>query len=440
MNNLQEADHDIGGLHSQHTSASIAPIRSKLPQTGRRWSDIRADLMSRKRNDYDWRAGRMAIYVYHDDDELLSVSREAYNLYFTENALGRRAFPSLARMEEEVIRMCQSLFHAPEEADGSFTSGGTESIFLALKTARDRYRSMSAGSATPTVIVPATAHPAFDKAAHYLGVEIIRIGTGAEWRVDVGAVEKAIDNRTMLIAGSAPCYPYGVFDDIVALGQLAASRRVWLHVDACLGGFLAPFAREEGFAIPAFDFSVPGVWSLSADLHKYGFSARGASVLLYRSASLKAFQGFQFDAWPRGAYATETFLGSRPGGSIASAWAVAQFLGHAGYRRLARKTLDTKERLIQHIRQIAGLEVLQPSELSILLYRSIDNRVDIDRVADLMGQKGWFVGRSREPRAVHLALNSVHAPIVDEYALDLEDAVRHARASGAVGLRDDKTY
>lgn len=439
MERVQDAaDDDIGIFGSIGDWVEGASERG-LRETGRSWEEIRTELIERKGDDFDWRGGRVPIYVYHDDEALLRVSREAYNLYFSENALGQRAFPSLARMESELVRMALALFNAPEDADGSFTSGGTESIFLALKTARDRFRSRQ-GPDRPAVIVPVTAHPAFDKAAHYLGMEVVRTGVGADLRADVTQMAEAINDRTAMIVGSAPCYPYGVFDDISALADLCETSGVWLHVDACLGGFLAPFARDEGYPIPDFDFRIPGVSSLSADLHKYGFSARGASVVLYRSSVLKRFQGFRFDHWPRGAYATETFLGSRPGGVIASAWAVSQYLGCSGYRRLARKTMEAKRRLVEGIRRIEGLEVLEPSELSIVLYRSTDRDVDINGVAELLWEKGWFVGRSREPEAVHLALNAVHAPVIGRYLTDLQDVVQRVRLSGRKGKQDYMTY
>ncbi|MDY6946221.1 MAG: aspartate aminotransferase family protein [Pseudomonadota bacterium] len=435
MSRLQDAATDIGNCPLPQ-----GDLGSELPLVGRPWNDIRTELLAKKRNDYDWRRGRISLYVYHDDDDLLSVAREAYALYFSENALGGRAFPSLVSMERDVLGMSLALFNAPSGAEGSFTSGGTESIFLALKTARDYFRSKHGTEVRPRVIAARTAHPAFDKAAHYLDVEMLRVGVDVELRADVSAIADAVDARTMMIVGSAPCYPYGVYDPIEALGQLAVEKNLWLHVDACLGGFLAPFAREEGFAVPEFDFRITGVASLSADLHKYGFSAKGASVLLYRSRERKTHQGFEFQNWPRGTYATETFQGTRAGGTIASAWAVTQFLGRAGYRRLARKTMETKQRLIEGVERLPGLEAVRPSELCILLYRSVDERVDINAVADLMAEQGWFVGRSREPQAIHFAVNAVHAPIVDEYVRDLSGAVRQARMTGRIGRADDRTY
>lgn len=439
--NRRPPDLDIGGLEEGDSDGSISNTpRVRLREQGRGWEDIRAELLERKSGDFDWRRGRIPIYIYHDNEELLRVSNEAYSLYFTENALGRHAFPSLVRMENEIIEMCLALFRAPDCARGSFTSGGTESIFLVLKAARDRFLAQHPECARPRVLAPRTAHPAFDKAAHYLGIEVVRIDLAADLRVNVDDVERKMDDRTMMIVGSAPCYPYGVYDSIAALGEIAVVTGVWLHVDACLGGFLAPFAREVGYPVPEFDFSVAGVASLSADLHKHGFAAKGASVLLYRSADLKAFQGFQFNDWPRGRYSTETFLGTRPGGAIASAWAVSQYLGHEGYCQLAAKTMAAKTRLVQGIDQIPELEVIRPSELSVVLYRSVDPAVDLNAVAELLGDRGWFVGRCREPPALHLALNPVHHPIVDEYLADLADIVRKVRVTRRVGKEKEVAY
>lgn len=415
-------------------------LESTLPEAGRTWDEIHKELIGLKAGDYDWRRGRVPLYVYHASEELLAVSKGAYMEYFSENALGSRAFPSVAQMERGLLRMAQNLFQAPAESAGSFTSGGTESIFLAVKAARDSFRSKHPKVSSPRLVVPRTAHPAFDKAAQYLNVEVVRVRVGSDLRVDISALEDAINSTTMMIVGSAPCYPYGVFDRIDLLGEIAAERDMWLHADACLGGFLAPFARDEGYPIPDFDFRIPGVTSLSADFHKYGLSARGASVILYRNANLKRFQGFRFDNWPRGNYATETFLGSRPAGSVASAWAVSQYLGRDGYRKLARKIMEAKARLVEGIGHIQGLEVIRPSELSIVLFKSIDAKVDINAVADGLTERNWFVGRSREPQALHFALNTVHAPVIGRYLEDLGDVVQHVRAAGRIGKSDENTY
>lgn len=434
---------EIGGfgLASEDPEDVEASNRlAAIPADGRSWLDIREDLVAFKSGDFDWRSGRVPIYVYHDNDELLRVSKDAYNLYFSENALGRGAFPSLVRMEEDIVRMCSSLFSAPIDATGSFTSGGTESIFLVIKSARDYHRAKHGSNSRLNIVIPITAHPAFDKAAKYLDVDVVRVPVAADFRCDILSLRDSINECTALIAASAPCYPFGVFDPIWDVSQIALDKGVWFHVDACLGGFLAPFARAEGWPTPEFDFSIPGVASLSADLHKFGFSARGASVILYRSPEFHAHQGFHFDNWPRGSYATATFSGSRPGGAIASAWAVLQYLGHAGYRRLAKKAMSAKERLVIGIEGIRGLKVVTPSELNIVVYESADKRIDINAVAEVLYEKGWYVGRSREPKGIHLAINAVHAPVIDEYLDTLREAVDQVRASGRVGEYDDRTY
>jgi sphinganine-1-phosphate aldolase len=435
-----DVDIGSGADNETHHILNHGSSDGGLPAKGVPWSELRDTLIALKREDYDWRGGRLSLYVYHDNDQLLSVSRNAYNLYFSENALGKRAFPSLARMEDEILRMALTLFHAPVGARGSFTSGGTESLFLAMKAARDHFKATHGEGLKPKVIVPRSAHPALDKAAHYLDVEVVRVALTADLRGCVRHIREAIDGRAMMIVGSAPCYPFGVFDPIAAFAELALEKQIWLHVDACLGGFLAPFAREEGYPVPGFDFTLPGVSSLSADLHKYGFSARGASLVLYRSSALHAYQGFRFDNWPRGSYSTDTFLGSRPGGAIASAWAVYHHLGRSGYRRLARTIMETKERLVRGIEAIPGLEVVRPSELCIVLYRSVDPNTDIHAIAEGLVSRGWFVGRSREPPGIHFALNPVHAPVIDDYLRDLKLTVEAVRQSGQVGPHDDETY
>ncbi len=434
-------DHDIGWAEESVGEEGKPRERIvRIPKTGRAWDELKEDLLARKCDDFDWRSGRIPIYVYFDNEQLLSVARDAYNLYFVENALGQRAFPSLARLEREVIDMALALFRAPQGGVGSFTSGGTESIFLGIKAARDRFRASRNLTVKPNIVIARTAHPAFDKAASYLDLDVVRVDVAPDLRCDPRKLEAAVNDRTMLIAGSAPCYPYGIFDDITQLGQIAMARDLWLHVDACLGGFLAPFARDEGYDIPSFDLSVPGVCSLSADLHKFGYSARGASVVLYRSRTLKSYQAFHFDNWPRGTYSTETFPGSRPGGAIASAWAVMQYLGEAGYRQLARKIMDAAQRLRVGIERIEGLALVGSSDLNIVVYRSADPSLDIYAVGDVLQEMGWFVGRMREPAALHLALNAVHAPVVSRYLQDLRVAVADARLSGKSATHDDVTY
>ncbi|WGS19221.1 aminotransferase class V-fold PLP-dependent enzyme [Bradyrhizobium sp. ISRA463] len=401
---------------------------TSLPQTGTDWTKLKARLRDMKQGDYAWKDGRLPVYIYYYTEELLRVSQEAYTEFFTENALGAHAFPSVAQLEREVIEMGIDLLGGGPQAGGTFTSGGTESIFLAFKTARDWARKEK-GIDRPKVVAAFSAHAAADKAASYLGMEVVRTPLREDFRADVGLFEAAIDERTCMIYASAPGYPHGVIDPIEEIGALARKRGLWLHIDACVGGFLAPFARDIGYPIPPFDLSVPGVSSLSADLHKYGFAAKPASLLLFADREYQKYQGFEFSSWPRGTYVTKTFQGSRAAGPVASAWAVMNTLGRAGYRDIARVIMGTRDRLIAGVEHIKGLRVIRPTDLCILMYDSIDPHVDIYAVADRMGKKGWFVSKSITPKAIHVALNPSVAPALNDYLANLAEAVEQVRST-----------
>lgn len=412
-----------------------------IPTQGQSWDALKAELEAAKESDFSWRDGRMALYYYFLDDELMKVQQEAYCAYWMENGMAQRAFPSVKRLETEVIQMGLDLLNAPPGAGGTFTSGGSESIFLALKTARDWART-ERGIRTPNVVLPRTAHPTFDRAAQYLGIEVVRVPTSRnDFRADARAMERRIDANTIMLLGSAPNYPYGVFDPIAEVAAVAQKHGLWMHVDACVGGFLAPFARQIGYDIPPFDLSVPGVTSISADLHKYGFAAKGASLMLLRDSALQKHQAFEFSNWERGAYLSQVTQGTRPAGAIAAAWAVLNYLGEAGYQRNARIIMETKARLIEGINNIRGLKVIEPNELCIFVYTSTDPELDIGAVADAMVKRGWFVGRMAEPAGVHMALNPGHVNTVEPYCKDLAEAVREVRATKTTTAKSvERTY
>lgn len=412
----------------------------KLSQEGVEWSIVQQELRDLKEGDYDWRAGRLPLYIYYSDDHLLRVQCEAFAMYMVENGHGAKTvFPSLLKLESDVIAAGLDLFHAPAGAGGTFTSGGSESIIMAVKTARD-WAIATRGDRTYNIVVGRNAHPAFHKAADFLRLEIRSTPVTADGRASVDAIAAAADRDTIMIVGSAPAYPHGVFDPIAALAELAQARHCLCHIDACFGGFLAPFARELGHPIPDFDFVVPGVTSLSADLHKYGFAPKGASLLIFRDGGMAKHQVFEFNDWPRGGYKSMGIAGSKPGGAVAGAWAVMRTLGREGYLDLAARTLQAKDRLVAGVRKIAGLRVFAPGELSIFAFNSDDPAVDINAVADLMNERGWFTSRMAEPVGVHFTVNPVHLPIVDEYLADLAAAVDRARARQLVGANVEDTY
>lgn len=400
---------------------------SALPRDGRSWPELARTLRELKRDDLDWRRGRHAAFVWHADDAVEEVAREAYALFMTENGLGLRVFPSLRRMEADLVAIVRDLLGGDATTTGHLTSGGTESIFLATHAARQWARQQRPGISEPEIVAAWSAHPAVNKAAHYLGMTVRRVPVGADFRADTAAMAAAITPRTVMLYGSAPTYSLGVIDPIAELADLARARGLWLHVDACVGGILGPFVRALGHPVPEFGLTLPGVTSVSADLHKSGYTAKGASVVLFRTAEHQAAGRYDFDDWPTGLYSVNTFTGTRPGGAVAAAWAVMHFLGATGYRRIAATVMDAKARLVEGLARIGGgLHVWGEPELWAVGFGSDSH--DILAVADRMATRGWSVGRIREPRGIHLMVTPVHAPIIDEYLADLAHSVTEAAA------------
>ena len=396
-------------------------------------STSREDLTSRLREaisrDADWRGGKIFSLVYFAGDDVAEVLKEAYTTAFYSNGLGPAAFKSLKKFESEVVAMTAGLLSHPEAA-GNMTSGGTESILMAVKTARDWARTEK-GISNPQMVIPVTAHPAFDKAAHYLGVEVIHTPLGEDFRADVGAMRDAIIDNTILLVGSAPCYPFGAIDPIPEIAALAAGRGVLCHVDACLGGYLLPFVERLGRPVSApWDFRVPGVTSISADLHKYGYSARGASVILYRDRELRRHQFFATSDWPGGLYGSPTLAGSRPGGAIAAAWAVLNYLGVEGYTRLARVVLDSTDALMDGINGIPDLHVIGDPDMSVVAFTS--EALDIHAVADVLDEAGWHPDRQQYPASLHIMVTPAHEHAVQPFLAALEGAAERVRTQGAV--------
>ena len=288
-------------------------------------------------DDAPWRGPRTFKPAYFAGDDVVEVANRAYQMYITDNALhGKAVFPSIVRYQTEVIDMVLDLLHAPYGAGGAVTTGGTESNFMAVKTARDWAREHLPAATSPTLIVPRSTHPSFDKAGHMLGVRIHRVADSTNFLADVAAMAAAVDEHTIMLVASAPPYPYGQTDPVAQIAEIAKRHALWLHVDSCLGGFILPFAREFDASIPDFDFAVPGVTSVSVDIHKYGYAAKGISALLLREAELDRYQRSVHNDWPGGMYSTANVAGSHSGGAVASAWAVMNYLGRSGYREVVK--------------------------------------------------------------------------------------------------------
>lgn len=365
--------------------------------------------------DVKWRDGKTAIYVFNAGEDVAQVKKAAYAMFSEENGLGPAAFPSLARMEREVTAFGLQLLNAPPGAAGGMTSGGTDSIFMAVKAARDYARS-KCKSGPFNMVTPYSAHPAFHKAGMVMDIEVRRTPL-KDYLADPAVIEAAADDNTIMIVGSAPCFPFGLIDPIEALGELAERKNLWLHVDACVGGYLAPFVRMNGADLPPFDFSVPGVSSISGDLHKYGYASKGASTVFFRSEALKEFMPFDAGPWPLGRMITPTLAGTRPGGAIAAAWAVIHFLGVEGYRKKQAMVTGAREKIEAGVKRL-GFEVLGAPQLGIVSFRH--PTADVFALLGKLHHRGWITGVNLDPKALHLMLSPIHLEASEVYLADLE--------------------
>lgn len=399
----------------------------KFAEAGLSRADLLAELEALRRNDRCWNEPRNLRASYDAGDDVVAVANAAYAAHIGDNAIySASSYPSLRRYEEGVVAMVCEMLNAPEGAVGSVTTGGTESIFMAVKTARDWARAAKPEASAPELVLPRTAHPAFNKAAELLGLNVRRMEKSVDYRADLDSMGRAIGPNTIMIIGSAPPYPYGIVDPIERLGALAERHRLWLHVDACVGGFVLPFVRELGHAVPPFDFEVPGVASMSVDLHKYGYSGRGASVLVIRDEARAAYQGFNFDAWPSGIYRTTNVAGSRNGGAVASAYAVMRYLGRAGYRNGVARMLETKRRIAEGLEAIGGLHVLGRPEGTH--FSVVADDLDIYAIGDGLNERGWLFSRGVDPKALQLLLNPRHGAVVEAFLAELREVVGLVRA------------
>jgi len=406
--------------------------RTRIPTSGRVHQELLDEMAGFADGDADFRGGRTWSMVYYAGDSHSELLKKAHNLYFSTNGLNPMAFRSLKRMESEVVQMTAGLLNGPSSTVGAMTSGGTESLLLAVKTWRDRARTRWPWIRRPNIVCPATIHPAFDKAAHYFGVTLRKAPVGEDGAVRVEDLKRLINRNTILIAASAPQYVSGTVDPIPQIGQLALSKGIPLHVDACFGGFIQPWLERAGVEMPVFDFRVPGVMSMSADAHKYGFAAKGASVLLYRDMGAMRHQFFVCADWAGGIYASPTIAGTRPGGCISAAWAAMMAMGEDGYLEMARRAHDVAERLRDGIEAIDGLKILGQPHSTIVTYASDDPDVDVYAVADWLHERGWATDRQQSPPSIHCSANAANAPVVDEYLSDLREAVAHVRAHPAL--------
>ena len=398
----------------------------QIPTKGTAKEELLNDMRKLKHKDANWKDGRTWSLVYYAGEEIQDVIKNAYTLYMSENLLNPTAFPSLRKFETEVVEMTAKMLNGGPEVVGTMTSGGTESILLAVKTARDWGKSEKKIS-EPEMIIAETAHPAFEKAAQYFNLKPIRIPLTSEYQINLDKVKESITDNTVLIVGSAPAFPHGVMDPIEELAEIASQQGILLHVDSCLGGFMLPFAQKLGYNIPKFDFAIPGVTSMSADIHKYGYAAKGASVILYKNKSIRRHQFTLFTDFPGGVYISPTMAGTRPGGPIAAAWAILNYLGEEGYLKITEKVMDVTNKILEGIKSIPELYILGDPSISVLAFSSRDDGINIYAVGDALESRGWHMDRLQMPPALHLMVTPAHEAVQQNFIEDLRAAVEDVR-------------
>jgi glutamate/tyrosine decarboxylase-like PLP-dependent enzyme len=395
-----------------------------------RAQEVLAEVSAIGQSDLRWKEGRAFSLAYYAGPEVQAVADQAYAMYGSTNGLNADAFPSLKKFQADVVATVNRWVHGDETSAGFMTSGGTESILLAVKAARERGR-REFGITQPNVVLPTSAHAAFEKACYYFGLESRRVPVRADWRADVEATRQAIDANTVLIVGSAPQYPQGVVDPIVDLAAIARERNINCHVDACMGGVTLTFLERLGENIPLWDFRVDGVTSISVDLHKYGYTSKGASVIMHRNRQLRSYQTFVTDNWLGGFYGSSGVLGTKSGGPMASAWAVMNYLGDEGYLRLTESARATTRQLADAIEKIDGLHLRAYPDSTLLSFGA--QNFDVFAVADELAKTGWYVDRLAPPDSLLCTVNAVHHQVIEEFIVDLSHAVTKVRDAGSTG-------
>ncbi len=399
-----------------------------MPESGKGEQEIFSQLESFKAEDPEYKNGKLWSLVYYIDEAHQQLLKESYFKYSSENGLNPTAFKSLKTMENEIIEATANILNGTEEVCGVVTSGGTESCLLAVKTYRDMAMDKR-GIKKPEMVIPESAHVAWYKASDYFGVKIRQVPLNEDLTPNLKKLKQMINRNTVMILASAPEYPHGTIDPIEAMGAIAVKRGIPLHVDACVGGFILPFMEMNGEDLPLWDYRVPGVTSISADIHKYGYAAKGASTITYRSLDILRYQMFVQADWSGGVFASSALLGTRPGGAYASAWAAIQYFGIDGYKRLAMETMQAVDKLKNGIGAIPELKIMGAPQGPLLAYNSCSPQVNIFAVGDQMDSYGWKVNKNQKPDGLHAMVTAQHLKVIDEYLSDLKRAIETVKAN-----------
>ena len=409
--------------------------RTTLPAKGSDKSAVLDRLQSMVKGDIPLEHARFNLLTPYADDRFFDVGVQAMHYFAHYNAMFARIIPSVGKVIEDLKDIALSLQNAPEGAATVLTAGGTESIFTACWAARNRWQERNpASSRVPEILGPNTMHAAFQKAAHLLGMKTVLTDFDADYRGRPEDIENHVNANTAMIVGSAPAYPHGVFDPITEFAAIAQRHDVWMHVDACVGGYVSPFAEKLGYDIPPYDFRVPGVWSMSADLHKHAYVPKGISTLIYRDASLIGYQTHVTEGWPYGDYTSTGFAGSRPSHGMAAAWAILNHLGEEGYLEIIEGIYRAKQRLIDGIVAIPGMYILGNPESSVFTFMSDD--YDVHAVADLMDKEGWLCFRIVSPKALHIQCDPFDDETIDKVLESMRrnvDVVKKSQAKATLG-------
>lgn len=376
-------------------------------------------------------------FAFRGPKDVQEVGRMAYNKFLSDNGIVSLRVPYFGDLESELLEICTSLFNPTPDSCANLTSGGSESIYSAIHAMREWAKEKYPHIKEPELIAPYSAHPTFSKGCHYFGLKLIRTSLDENRRASLDAMKSAITENTIGLVGSAPCWPYGLYDPIGEIGALAKENGFWMHTDACVGGYLAPFVEKLGYKIPAWDFRVPGVMSISADLHKYGYCHKSASTVLWRNRELQQYHYVHPSDWPAGEYATTGFAGSRSGGPVFAAWAVMNYLGEEGYVKLAQQVMDTKKAMMEGINAIEGLKAWD-NDLFPMAFES--NKADLENIVGAMKQKGWFLLGCKEPPLVNLPIDPAVTDEVKETFLSELREVTEAILAGEALEKGDLAY
>ena len=399
----------------------------KIPKTGIDEKDLFEYMENSMYSDIDWRSGKTFGAVYYPGEKYSIAISNAYIKYMHENAFDPQLFSSILTMENELVQQTASLFSSNQKIFGNLTSGGTESIFLSLLSARNwsnKYKTIK----NPEVILSSSAHPAFLKAMNFLKIKPVIVPTNNDFNLNFNGFKEAINQNTILLVASAPAYPTGMIDPISELSILALENKLLLHVDACIGGFLLSYLKKCNYNIPPFDFNLDGVSSLSVDLHKYAYAPKGSSVLLYRNDELRKQQFSVYPNWEGGIYGSTSFLGTKPGGIVAASWFALNHIGENGYIELTQKTMSATKVIYDFIQKSEHLSLIGNPIMSLIAFHS--EKYDIYHIADELSNLGWYIGRLQNPRGIHLVVSQIHADgAAENFIADLQSVLKSLSSS-----------